>query len=82
MTMDTLQTANILSDISTVLFILAGAALVFAAVIFFVYKIPKIMRDLSGRTAGRYTGRRHEADKEALLSETVLLSDTDETVLL
>lgn len=58
--------ANTLSNLSVVAFIVAAAALAIALFLFFFFKIPKVLSDLSGRTARRSVAKIRSGNEAAL----------------
>lgn len=57
-----MSTADILSLISTISFILSGICLIVAVLLWFVFKIPAVIGDLSGRTARKSIAKMHESN--------------------
>lgn len=57
--------AGILSSISIVSFVIAGISFVLAVVFFFLFKIPNVIGDLSGRNAQRSIARLREINERS-----------------
>lgn len=60
-----MSTAEILSLISTISFVVAAISLVFAIFFWFNFKIPSVIGDLSGRTARRSIARMRASNERA-----------------
>lgn len=67
-----MSTADILSMVSVISYILAGVFLVLAVIFWFVYKIPKVVGDLSGRTARRSIEKMRQKNAAASASQPVV----------
>lgn len=60
-----MSTAEILSLISLISYITSGVCLVLAIVFFFVFRIPAVVGDLSGRTARKSIARMRASNEQA-----------------
>ena len=60
-----MNTADILSLISTICYILAGVSLVLAVFFWFFFKIPTVIGDLSGRTARKSIAKMRSANERS-----------------
>lgn len=60
-----MSTAEILSLISLISYIIAGISLVLAIFFWFFFKIPSVIGDLSGRTAKKSIARRRASNERA-----------------
>ena len=60
-----MSTAEILSLISLISYIIAGIALVLAVIFWFLFKIPAVIGDLSGRTAKKTIARKRASNEHA-----------------
>lgn len=60
-----MKTAEILSLISTLSFVIAGISLVVAVFLWFFFKIPSVIGDLSGRTAKKSIARKRASNERA-----------------
>ena len=60
-----MNTAEILSLVSLICFILAGICLALALLFWFLFKIPTVIGDLSGRTARKSIAQRRQANERS-----------------